>query len=160
MRERISCGFARWSCWIFRDPQTGWFFLDSSRILLGSWILIPAEILGSTGRLIADILFLILDPDFLKSRWTQDLVNSSWGQRHFKVNTDNSFEDTQDAHVKYFHGWRPFYITVTTRYSEWVSGEKVWWATWTPQSKSSWSLCCLEGSLLWKGWARYLKIFH
>ena len=51
--------------------------LGSSWILLGSWILIPAEILGSTGRLIADILFLILDPDFLKSGSAQDLVNSS-----------------------------------------------------------------------------------
>ena len=56
---------------------SSWIFLDSSWILLGSWILIPAEILGSTGRLIADILFLILDPDFLKSGSTQDLVNSS-----------------------------------------------------------------------------------
>ena len=63
MRERKACGFARWSCWIFRDPQTGWFFLD--------WL-----ILGSSSKRI------LLEPsDLLISdcSWVFDLRPAEYG---------------------------------------------------------------------------------
>ena len=93
MRERQACGFARWSCWIFRDPQTGWFFLDwlilgssSKRILLG-----PSDLLISDCSWVFDLRladYVILDPDHIKSGSIQDLVNSVCG----KVNMDNLFK--------------------------------------------------------------------